>query len=584
MKHQTPLSLAILGGGPSALFMFKRIVESDGHYFSVVVYEKGPCLGCGMPYSASGAEEEHITNVSANEIPELVTTVAEWITTVSPSVLNKYHIDINKFNDYKVLPRLLFGQYLTSQFNLLCKQAKAKGIDITVHYNSEVEDIVDDPETAQVTVVLSDGEKHKHDKVVICTGHIWPKKHEGRVKGWFDSPYPPKKIAFQSNQRIAIRGASLTAIDAIRTLAKHNGVFTRASDGTLSFEVRDDSPAFEITMLSRNGLLPAVRFHLEDSHLGKETILSEEQIQENRSLNDGFLSLDYVFDQNFKEGIRKQDPGFYEKIRDLKMEDFVEYVMELRERLDPFELLKAEYREAEKSIQRRESVYWKEMLAVLSFTMNYPAKYFSAEDTLRLQKVLMPLISIVIAFVPQSSAETLMALHNAGRLHMIAVGEDSEVLPVETGGALYRYIDEKGHEQEEYFGVFIDCVGQPHLSYEEIPYPSLLSSGAFSRATIKFRDQQEGRRLQEEGNTRVSVGLDNQYYLTVSGIAINDQFQVLDQFNAVNERIYVMAVPLISGFNPDYSGLDFCEAASARIMSSLLEYAGTVPVNWEGSQ
>jgi len=32
------------------------------------------------------------------------------------------------------------------------------------------------------------------------------------------------------------------------------------------------------------------------------------------------------------------------------------------------------------------------MLAVLSFAMNHLAKYFSAEDMQRLQKVLMPLI------------------------------------------------------------------------------------------------------------------------------------------------------------------------------------------------
>lgn len=37
--------------------------------------------------------------------------------------------------------------------------------------------------------------------------------------------------------------------------------------------------------------------------------------------------------------------------------------------------------------------------------MNYPAKHFSAEDMLRLQKTLMLLIAVVIAFVPQSSAK-----------------------------------------------------------------------------------------------------------------------------------------------------------------------------------
>jgi hypothetical protein len=57
----------------------------------------------------------------------------------------------------------------------------------------------------------------------------------------------------------------------------------------------------------------------------------------------------------------------------------------------------------------------------------------------------------------------------------------------------------------------------------------------------------------------------------VSGITINDSFQAVDEYGALNERIYVMAVPYIGGYNPDYSGLDFCEAASESISESILK-------------
>jgi predicted nucleic acid-binding protein len=73
-------------------------------------------------------------------------------------------------------------------------------------------------------------------------------------------------------------------------------------------------------------------------------------------------------------------------MKDMGMEDFVDAMMALREQADPFELMKVEYEEAERSIKKHESVYWKEMLGVLSFAMNYPAKHFSAEDMQRLQK------------------------------------------------------------------------------------------------------------------------------------------------------------------------------------------------------
>jgi hypothetical protein len=33
----------------------------------------------------------------------------------------------------------------------------------------------------------------------------------------------------------------------------------------------------------------------------------------------------------------------------------------------------------------------------------------------------------------------------------------------------------------------------------------------------------------------------------------------------------MMAVPYIGGYNPDYSGLDFCDAASTNIVESMYE-------------
>ena len=74
-------------------------------------------------------------------------------------------------------------------------------------------------------------------------------------------------------------------------------------------------------------------------------------------------------------------------------------------------------------------------------------------------------------------------------------------------------------------------------------------------------------------NTKTRKDAGGNYYLHVPGIAINDHFQVLDEYGSYNERIYMMAVPYIGGYNPDYSGLDFCEEASARIAEAILDYS-----------
>lgn len=565
------LRIAILGGGPSGLFVYKRLIESNKNNFEIDIIERKKILGAGMPYSKEGANDEHVTNVSDNEIPTLVTSIEEWVQTAPKDLSDRFNINPLKFNEYKVLPRLLFGHYLSGQFELLQRKAEEAGIESRIHFESNVTDIIDNQNQQDVAVEIDGATLYMFDYVIICTGHHWPKKYEGTIPGYYDAPYPPSKLAFQCNNAVAIKGSSLTAIDAIRTLARHNGEFIKDNQSNLTFRLSEASPNFRIDMHSRSGLLPAVRFHLEDSHLNNDSLLTPEEIAAHIASNEGFLSLDFVFEKNFKNTFLTKDKAFYDKIKHLSIEEFVDEMMALRERLDPFQLFKAEYIEAEKSIKRHESIYWKEMLAVLSFAMNYPAKYLSAEDMQRLQKVLMPLISIVIAFVPQQSCVELLALHDAGILDIIPVGSDSKVIPQKQGGIVYDYKDEDGKDKSVYFKTFVDCVGQPHLSYEDVPFSSLIANKSISPAGLKFKSATEGEAAMQDKNKVVTQNAAGDYFMQVSGIAINDNFQILDQYGAYNSRIYIMAVPYIGGFNPDYSGLDFCEAASEKIINEIIK-------------
>ena len=565
---KTKKRIAIVGGGPSALFLFKRLIHSGISDFEVDIFERKKVLGAGMPYSQEGANREHITNVSGNETPELVSSVVEWLKEQPNELLKSFDIDITTINDYKVLPRLLFGYYLTTQFDLLLQIASDIKIKTTVRYESEVLDIKYDAENKEVWLYTSQS-KLKFDDVIICTGHSWPSKWEGKHDGCFDSPYPPSKLELNLNHAVALRGSSLTAIDAIRTLARKNGKFSTDEDGNINYTLNKKSVNFSIVMHSREGLLPALRFHLEDSYLSNDSLLTPEEIQDHKDNNDGFLSLDYIFQKDFKDIFKDKDLDFYQKIKDLKIEEFVDAMMELRVRFDSFQLLKAEYIEAEKSIKKQESIYWKEMLAVLSFAMNHPAKYFSAEDMERLQKILMPLISIIIAFVPQKSCIDLLALYQAGVLSIVSVGHESEIEPQEEG-IIYKYYDEKNTLHSQSYRTFIDCVGQPHLSFKDFPFTSLKADKNVSAAKLRFQNNKIGEIALSKGDSSVEVDSQGNYYRTVSGISINDKFQILDHYGANNENIYIMAVPYIGGFNPDYSGLDFCEATSLHIVKSIL--------------
>ena len=256
--------IAILGCGPAGLFMYKRLIESGEKNLEISIFERKMQAGAGMPYSKEGANDEHITNVSDNEIPTIVTSIEEWVKTAPKELLAHFKIDPQNFNEYKVLPRLFFGEYLSAQFDLLHKTANDAGISAHLHFGKIVTDIIDQPNSNEVKITAGENEVYTFDAVIICTGHNWPKKFEGKIPGCFDSPYPPSKLATKFDHAIAIKGASLTAIDALRTLARSNGVFTKEENGRLSFGLAEGSENFRVVMHSRNGLLPALRFHLED--------------------------------------------------------------------------------------------------------------------------------------------------------------------------------------------------------------------------------------------------------------------------------------------------------------------------------
>ncbi len=561
--------IGIIGGGPAGLFAYKRLVESGNTALHITVFEQKDQVGVGMPYSKEGANPEHVTNVSDNEVPTLVTDMETWLQSAPPELYAPYGIQPATFNEYKVVPRLLFGQYLSAQFALLKEAADSSGISTTFRTQTAVTDIVDSAEQGSVEVATEGGARVTFDAVIICTGHTWPTRHEGTVPGWFDSPYPPQKLAKIFNHPVAITGASLTAIDAVRTLSRANGTFSSAPDGSLKYELHKGSENFSIVLHSLSGLLPALRFHLDDPLLHRDNIISQEELYELKELHGGFIPLDVIFDRNFKKPLYRNEAAFYDIVKDMNMEEFVAHMMSLRKGIEAFALFKGEYAEAEKSMRRRQSVYWKEMLAVLSYAMNYAAKHLSAEDMMRLKKVLMPLVSIVIAFVPQSSYHELIALHDAGVLSLVPVSPESKVEPLPGGGAQYTYQDEGGSLQQVSYQVYINAIGQPPRMYEDFPFAGL--RGAIAPAYLAFRAGEAGAAEEAAENPLVFRDSAGAYYLKVPGININDRFQVLDKWGAANERVYIMAVPYISGLNPDYSGLDFCEEASGRVAEAILE-------------
>ncbi|KAA0127263.1 hypothetical protein FY557_13915 [Chryseobacterium sp. SN22] len=566
-----PDRIAIIGGGPAALFTVKHLISEQVLPDQLYIFEKSSRLGAGMPYSERGACPEHIANVSANELPHLPESLTGYLMR-KPYPEDQDFSDYRKINEYQVIPRLLLGNYMEEQFRLLLNQARKTGTEVNVHKETAVTDMYKKDDAFHIKT--DQGDEFICSRVILCTGHHWPKKNEGKVQGWYDSPYPPSKFTGITNHAVAIRGTSLTAVDAVKTLARLNGTFTK-KDNEYTYTPHEESRNFSMTLFSKRGYLPALRFHSEGSPYSEGWIMSQEEIYEYKQKNGGFVGLDYVFERNFKKPLQKKNEKFYNEIRDLSIEEFVEKMLGLRDELDSFELFKAEYREAQKSIERHQTIAWKEMLAAFSYAINYPAKHFSAEDMMRMRKSLLPLISVIIASLPQSSYQEIIALYNAGIINLISVDDKSHVEPDGNEGAVYHYRDDAGNRKAEHYRLYIDAIGQQPVQFNDIPFEGLRNGGSISSGYLKFKDKNNGAEAFEEDPSRILKIEPDYFYLRVDGLNINDHFQALDYYGEATENLYIMAVPYIAGLNPDYSGLDFCDTAGKRVARAIKQICGT---------
>lgn len=544
--------IGIVGGGPGALLILKRLLELEGANFALDIFESSSRLGSGMPFSQKGADVEHDTNVSEEEIPPFKPSLSSWVKSRPLYVLEKYKIDPQEFDETCILPRLLFGEYLSEQFELLLKEAEHKGMKIRIHFEAHVDDIKDDPKKKKAAIV-SGGKTRLYDQVIICCGHFWPHDHERELAGYFDSPYPPSKLNRLFNHPVALRGSSLTAVDAIRTLSRNNGTFSH-NNARLTFTKNENAPNFKMVMYSHNGLLPCARIFLEKPNINNADILPTARLKENMSENDGFLSLDFLFDIGYKEPLQKSDPEFFEQIKDMKVEEFSHFILSRREAQEPFALLRKEYLDGVDSLKTKRPVPWKEALSAFSFALNFPAKHMSAEDMIRLHEHLLPLVAIVIAYLPPSSCEEILALHDAGCLDLVLV-EKFEAQITDGGKNGSKIVctciyDDKDDVKVEY-ETFVDCVGQPNLQFDQFPFKSLKDKGIVSPARLNFKS--------------------NKGQQNVDGLQITDSFQVVNSKGKANNRIYLLTVAFMKGLNPDYSGIDFFEHASEIVARDIFK-------------
>ncbi|MBW5446513.1 hypothetical protein GE107_10620 [Cohnella sp. CFH 77786] len=226
------MRVGLVGGGPAAVCMMENLIRANDEMnadatLDVTVFDPSPHPWCGPNYAPDMPEA--LTNVYTNTM-----SVRYWDT---DHVTNWFRE--NGYAHYlgtNFAPRSIIGLYLqdTAQKAMTCMKAfefvQEKAINVTL----------DD----RVVVVETPSRSYNFDYVVLCMGGsngFDPYGLQGQ-QNFHITPYPLKDTlnGVDADEHVGIIGSGLTAIDLVFGLIAnhHRG---------------------PITILSRRGLLPAVR-------------------------------------------------------------------------------------------------------------------------------------------------------------------------------------------------------------------------------------------------------------------------------------------------------------------------------------
>lgn len=567
-------SLAIIGTGPTAIYVLRhvfdylRILRKD--IGQILLFEKEPIMGMGMPYSPLTTDIYNLANITSEEIPPLNESFAEWLRRHPKDVLGKYGLANTEIDEKEVYSRLALGAYFHSQYEVLLGKLKESGIVVHEFPSVEIRDIIPDEEG--LTLLSAVGGSYDAHKVVIATGHVW-KGEDSPERNFFASPWPILKILPEEstsyNFPVGILGASLSAFDVVSSLSHRHGKFSK-KNGKVIFESFEGSENFKVILHDANGWLPHLQYEQAEPmrriyrHVDRAGLLALLN-------NKGELRIHTFFDKVFRPAllaallkdeltslaVSLEEPDF-------GMEEFVEKMSERHEYSNAFEGMKKEMVLAEDSVENNKPIHWKEVTDDLMYCLNFHAELMPAEDHLFFHKTIMPFLMNVIAALPLSSGKKLLALHDAGKLELKS--GKVEILEDQPSGesTRIRLGNGKGSRTHDY-RMFICCGGESSMELADYPFPTLVKLGAVRPARAGIADKKEFDQFAKVPDKRLLEDGNRCYYLT-GGIDIDAAYRVIGENGEPSENIFDVSFAHSTGIRPYSYGLQAC-SATAKIMA-----------------
>ncbi|NIK49825.1 putative NAD(P)/FAD-binding protein YdhS [Variibacter gotjawalensis] len=519
--------------------------------------------GRGTPYHPHVNDRAMLANIASFELPAVCETLVDWLSRQSDDELERLSIARKNIDDREFYPRVVLGEYFQSQFRALLETGKHNGHDIDVRPQHRVTDIRLQPDDIALTAKLPNGELkyYAFGHVVMATGHNLPDDTEVKP-GYFISPWPAARLKTIKAGPVGILGTSLSAIDALVSVATAHGTFLLDESGVLQFQIADRSEALHITMMSRKGLLPEADFYF-DFPFAPLAFCNDVAISRLTQAGSSHL-LDQVF-ALFRQELLAADPEYSAKIglAALDVETFAEAYFAARAEADPFVWAASNLAEAEHDRAQQRTVAWRYAILRMHEVVGRAVRHLNDHDLARFLKSFKTVFVDDYATVPYQSIQRLLALRRADKVDVLALGDHYQIkTPDFAGGAVVRA---PGIQRS--FDAFIDATGQPSLSAGDLPFPGLVEHGVVGEALTTVRSS--------------LVDAEEPPALTATGGLDVDQAFRPKRTEGMSNQLYCVAISFLLHKLPFVQGIpsasEMGQTVSSTIIASLRGDTATAP-------
>lgn len=581
MIKEEEKKLAIIGAGPTALYILKHFLENvktlNETINSIIIIEKNDTPGMGFPFNPNTTDVYNYANIACDEIPDLTSCLTDWLMEQKEANLDNWNINTKKLNKKQLHCRIAIGTYFEEQFHIICKRIQEYGIQVKVYNNTEAIDITPGTADNRIKISLKDASPVYCKIVAIASGHKWIQEDSPELN-YFSSPWPIKKFLPPKNTfynfPIGLLGASLSAFDVTTSLAHRHGEF-KTQNKKLVFIPHPEAKDFKIVLHASQGWLPHLQYEQKEARREVYRHTTREELLSLRN-KEGFVELKDFYQQIAKPKLIKaltldgkvdlankmQKPNY-------SFKNLVDQLSKEHTYSNSFEGLRKEIETAEKKVSKNKPTFWMETLDDLMYTINFHADLLAAEDHIFLRDEVFSFLMNVIAALPIKSAKIILALYEANAIELVEGKVTIKQLDKESKQTSIEVTNKEGKKKIENYKMFINCAGQQTTSVVDYPFPTLIKKDIIANATAKFVDYASAK---ENLTNKWKDKINHQNGIVevdLGGIQIDSFFRVVNKDKEVHPNIYDVSLAHISGARPYSYGLQACDAVAAIVIEAM---------------